>query len=55
VIHVPWLAVARNTFLPQVTFSASYAVTIVAVLGTTISPYLFLWNQERSQVGMALT
>ncbi|MEO8747819.1 MAG: divalent metal cation transporter [Rhodanobacter sp.] len=52
VIHVPWLLVAQNTFLPHVTFSASYAVAIVAVLGTTISPYLFFWqaSEEANEV-----
>jgi NRAMP (natural resistance-associated macrophage protein)-like metal ion transporter len=56
VIHVPWLAVARNTFLPHITFSASYAVAIVAVLGTTISPYLFFWqaSQEANEVRVTL-
>ena len=52
VIHVPWLAVVKNTFLPDITFSASYAVAIVAVLGTTISPYLFFWqaSEEADEV-----
>lgn len=52
VIHVPWLSVAKNTFLPHLTFSASYVVAIVAVLGTTISPYLFFWqaSEEANEV-----
>jgi NRAMP (natural resistance-associated macrophage protein)-like metal ion transporter len=56
VIHVPWLAVARNMFLPHVTFSAGYSVAIVAVLGTTISPYLFFWqaSQEANEVRVTL-
>ncbi|MEO7149680.1 MAG: divalent metal cation transporter [Rhodanobacteraceae bacterium] len=56
VIHVPWLAVARGTFLPVITFNATYAVGIVAVFGTTISPYLFFWqaSQEANEVRVTL-
>ncbi|MGB7201674.1 MAG: divalent metal cation transporter [Pyrinomonadaceae bacterium] len=39
-----WFAVAKATFVPQVTFSSEYITTIVAILGTTISPYLFFWE-----------
>jgi NRAMP (natural resistance-associated macrophage protein)-like metal ion transporter len=39
-----WLAVARSTFRPQISFTSEYITTIVAILGTTISPYLFFWE-----------
>jgi Mn2+/Fe2+ NRAMP family transporter len=39
-----WLAVLRATFLPDISFTGQYATTIVAILGTTISPYLFFWE-----------
>ncbi len=39
-----WSAVAWATFVPQITFSSEYVTTIVAILGTTISPYLFFWE-----------
>ncbi len=39
-----WLAVAKATFVPQVQFTSEYVTTIVAILGTTISPYLFFWE-----------
>ena len=39
-----WVAVARATFIPQISFSSGYITTIVAILGTTISPYLFFWE-----------
>ena len=39
-----WYNVARATFLPQITLSSEYITTIVAILGTTISPYLFFWG-----------
>lgn len=39
-----WYEVARATFMPQITLSSEYITTIVAILGTTISPYLFFWE-----------
>lgn len=56
VIHVPWLAVAKGTFLPAIRFDAKYAVAVVAVFGTTISPYLFFWqaSQEANEVRITL-
>jgi NRAMP (natural resistance-associated macrophage protein)-like metal ion transporter len=39
-----WSAVAWATFVPQISFSSQYITTIVAILGTTISPYLFFWE-----------
>jgi NRAMP (natural resistance-associated macrophage protein)-like metal ion transporter len=39
-----WAAVARATLLPQIELSGVYITTIVAILGTTISPYLFFWE-----------
>jgi NRAMP (natural resistance-associated macrophage protein)-like metal ion transporter len=44
VIHVPWGEVIKGIVLPKANFDAKYAVAIVAVLGTTISPYLFFWQ-----------
>lgn len=39
-----WFAVAKATFIPQISFISEYITTIVAILGTTISPYLFFWE-----------
>jgi NRAMP (natural resistance-associated macrophage protein)-like metal ion transporter len=39
-----WLAVAQATFIPRISFTSDYVTTIVAILGTTISPYLFFWQ-----------
>ena len=44
VIHVPWGEVAYNTLIPHLLWQQDYVVVIVAVLGTTISPYLFFWQ-----------
>jgi Mn2+/Fe2+ NRAMP family transporter len=44
VIHPNWSAVAKATCIPSISFSRAYLATFVAVLGTTISPYLFFWQ-----------
>jgi Mn2+/Fe2+ NRAMP family transporter len=44
VAHVPWSTVGLNTISPHVTWSKDYLTLLVAVLGTTISPYLFFWQ-----------
>jgi Mn2+/Fe2+ NRAMP family transporter len=44
VVGVPWLTVLRDLVLPHINFSGGYLTVIVAVFGTTISPYLFFWQ-----------
>lgn len=39
-----WGAAIRATFVPRVRLDASFVTTLVAILGTTISPYLFFWE-----------
>ena len=39
-----WSAVFHATIVPQISFTSQYVTTIVAILGTTISPYLFFWE-----------
>jgi NRAMP (natural resistance-associated macrophage protein)-like metal ion transporter len=43
-VHVPWGHVLARTALPHVAFSLATATVVVAVFGTTISPYLFFWQ-----------
>jgi Mn2+/Fe2+ NRAMP family transporter len=43
-IHVNWGQVGLHTVVPHITFSKNYFALLVAVLGTTISPYLFFWQ-----------
>jgi NRAMP (natural resistance-associated macrophage protein)-like metal ion transporter len=45
-VHIPWLTVIKSTFIPNVTPTKDYIVTIVAVLGTTITPYCFFWQSS---------
>jgi Mn2+/Fe2+ NRAMP family transporter len=44
VVKVPWGEVAYNTLVPHISLNTDYIVLIVAILGTTISPYLFFWQ-----------
>ena len=41
-------AILSNTFFPKIQFSQAYLATLVAILGTTISPYLFFWQATMS-------
>ena len=43
-VNVDWWQVARNTFLPQIRLNRDFFEILVAILGTTISPYLFFWQ-----------
>ncbi len=43
-VHVPWGKALAGTFVPHITLSHEYLSAVVAVLGTTISPYLFYWQ-----------
>jgi NRAMP (natural resistance-associated macrophage protein)-like metal ion transporter len=47
VVQVPWLEVAWRTLIPDVSFKTEYVVAVVAVFGTTISPYLFFWQASQ--------
>ena len=41
---VPWGPALAGTFIPHLEFNSAEAMALVAVLGTTISPYLFFWQ-----------
>lgn len=43
-VHVPLAEAARGIFIPSFTFDGDHAMALVAVFGTTISPYLFFWQ-----------
>jgi len=47
VVQVPWGDVLHRTLVPSVQFKADYVVAVVAVFGTTISPYLFFWQASQ--------
>jgi NRAMP (natural resistance-associated macrophage protein)-like metal ion transporter len=51
-VHVHWAQVFRATVIPRLHPSQDYLVALVAIFGTTISPYLFFWqaSQEVEEV-----
>lgn len=52
VVHVPWGQALRGTIIPSISLKGNYLTTLIAILGTTISPYLFFWqaSQEVEEV-----
>ena len=40
----PWLDILRHTVIPTIKLDADFFGILVAILGTTISPYLFFWQ-----------
>ena len=48
-VHPPVAKVLIATFVPHLEFNKAFITMLVAILGTTISPYLFFW-QASSEV-----
>ena len=46
-VHVPWGRALSELVIPKFQWNADYITTVVAVLGTTISPYLFFWQASQ--------
>jgi NRAMP (natural resistance-associated macrophage protein)-like metal ion transporter len=44
---IPWVEALRGMFFPKVIWNAAFFTTIVAIFGTTISPYLFFWQASQ--------
>jgi len=47
IVKVPWAEVGWAVIWPPLSLKPDYLVAIVAVMGTTISPYLFFWQAEQ--------
>ena len=45
--HVSWAAALTSTLVPRIVLDGPHAMAMVAVLGTTISPYLFFWQSSQ--------
>ncbi len=43
-VHADWKDVLKHTFIPTIQFNKKFFEILVAILGTTISPYLFFWQ-----------
>ena len=46
VVHVDWASVGYHLVAPKIKWTPAYFTSLVAILGTTISPYLFFWQAE---------
>lgn len=46
-VHIPWREVVLSTLTPRLSWQPEYVTTVVAVFGTTISPYLFFWQASQ--------
>ncbi len=46
-VNLNWAEVFQKTIVPAITFSKDQIILITAVLGTTISPYLFFWQTSQ--------
>ena len=45
--HISWGEALAGILMPRITWSNGYLTTIVAIFGTTISPYLFFWQASQ--------
>ncbi|MGR9180495.1 NRAMP family divalent metal transporter (plasmid) [Rhizobium leguminosarum] len=43
-VNVPWSDALYGVLVPQIVFDSDHAMALIAVLGTSISPYLFFWQ-----------
>jgi NRAMP (natural resistance-associated macrophage protein)-like metal ion transporter len=46
-VREPWATILRATFVPHFQFSAAFFYIITAVIGTTITPYMFFWQASQ--------
>ena len=46
-VKVPWSEALIGLLIPKVQWSGPFLTTLVAILGTTISPYLFVWQSSK--------
>lgn len=54
-VAVPWREVALGTFFPKLTLNSEMITMVVAIFGTTISPYLFFWQATQEAQDAAST
>lgn len=52
IVKVSWRQVAMGAFIPTLSRRGDYWATFIAILGTTLSPYLFFWqaSQETEEI-----
>lgn len=47
VISIDWIHALRSTITPLIAWNKNYLLILVALLGTTISPYLYFWQASQ--------
>ena len=47
IVKVPWADAIKGLLIPRIEWSSAFLTTLVAILGTTISPYLFIWQSSQ--------
>ena len=47
VVKVPWSEALIGLLIPKIQWTGAFLTTLVAILGTTISPYLFVWQSSQ--------
>jgi NRAMP (natural resistance-associated macrophage protein)-like metal ion transporter len=53
-IRIPWGQVMVATFIPRLSWDRDYTLMLVAIFGTTISPYMFFWQASLEAEGRKL-
>ena len=51
VMRVPWGEALRGLFIPSIKWDGTFLTTLLAILGTTISPSLFIWRSSQEAEG----
>jgi NRAMP (natural resistance-associated macrophage protein)-like metal ion transporter len=46
VVKVPWAEALKGLLIPKIQWNGAFLTTLVAIFGTTISPYLFVWQSS---------
>jgi Mn2+/Fe2+ NRAMP family transporter len=46
-VKVPWSEAIAGLLIPKIQWNGAFLTTLVAILGTTISPYLFIWQSSQ--------
>jgi NRAMP (natural resistance-associated macrophage protein)-like metal ion transporter len=54
-VHTDWAGALRSTIIPNLTLNSASITIMVAVLGTTISPYLFFWQASEEVEDLKLS
>ncbi len=48
IVNQQWTNVLKSTILPTISLTQPYLFNLIAILGTTISPYLFFWQADET-------